>query len=78
MKKKIFFWVKLCFSLYFIPLDPDPDPRTQMNPDPTGSGSTSLQLSLGFQIYFLSNITINSMNKKAKEETISMSKLTES
>ena len=33
-------FVKLCFSLHFIPLDPDT--RTQMNPDPTGSGSTSV------------------------------------
>ena len=33
--------VKLCFPLYFIPLDPDP--WTQINADPTGSGSTSLQ-----------------------------------
>ena len=32
--------VKLCFSLYFIPLDPDQ--RTQMNADPTGSESILL------------------------------------
>ena len=32
--------VKLCFFVYFIPLDPDSG--TQMNADPTGSGSTSL------------------------------------
>ena len=36
-KKNVF--VKFCFSLHFIPLDPDP--RThQMNVDATESGST--------------------------------------
>ena len=34
-------FVKLCFSLHFIPLDPDP--RTQMNADPTGSTSLMLR-----------------------------------
>jgi len=37
-------FVKLCFYLHFIPLDPDT--RTQMNADPTGSGSTSLHLDI--------------------------------
>ena len=34
LRKKPPKFVKLCFSIHFIPLDPDPpDQRTQMNPD---------------------------------------------
>ena len=45
-EKKIFLFVKLCFSLHFIsdfkPLDPDPDPWTQMNLDPDPDPRTQM------------------------------------